>query len=107
MKPRTTTTTCTLSNVLTALTVVCWAVTAAMAAIDWAGAVTGRVFSAFAVAAGMTVITLVANVRQTTGRATHVLAVAVANAPRDSYYRGYGDCAKDALDPDDPGEPEL
>ncbi|MEU7590651.1 hypothetical protein AB0A95_30715 [Micromonospora sp. NPDC049230] len=70
------------------------------AVVTWLGTglFSGQTRTAIVGLAGaLTVAALAVNVRQVaTGSVRHV-TVAVARAPREAYYRGYGDAAQDAL----------
>ena len=88
----------TVANVLITCAVVAWMISALVAALDWHGAVSGRAAALGAVAAAITGVAIVVNTRQAEGK----VVLTVARAPRDQYYRGYGDCAEDAF-----GGPDL
>ncbi|MEU4367583.1 hypothetical protein [Micromonospora chersina] len=88
------------ANVLLAAAILVFLVAGVLATID--GAVSGRAFGVGLVGLGVATAALAANTRCVAGG----LAVTVERAPRDQYYRGYGDAAEDALGdgpgPDDP-----
>ncbi|MFI1197666.1 hypothetical protein ACH4T9_31020 [Micromonospora sp. NPDC020750] len=81
--------TCKASNRLLVLTGLCWMATIALAALDWHGAVTGRTFALAALAGAATTATIIINSRQVGTASTRVVTVAVARAPRESFWRGY------------------
>lgn len=84
----------TLVTALPWAAVALWVLAGLVAALDWSGTVSGRSLALFGLAGATTVATVVANAR----RAEQRIVSAVEQAPRQEYYRGYGDGAGDALD---------
>jgi hypothetical protein len=87
----------TAANILTAIAVAGWLAIAVLPS-HWRA-------NALAVAGAATVAAIVVTLRQVAGSSVQTLTGAVAAAPRDAYYRGYGDAAQDAFNPE-PGGPE-
>ncbi|GAB3817546.1 hypothetical protein [Micromonospora zhanjiangensis] len=83
--------TCKTVTVLVGVAVLAVLISAGLALID--EQLSGRAWALFAVGFGFGLIGLAANSR----RAERNLATAVASAPRNEYYRGYGCGAEDAL----------
>lgn len=73
-----------------------WIITSAIAVLDWHGALSGFAFAIGSLAAAATVVALAVNSRQTGAGVCNV----VERAPRDQYYRGYGDASDDVLSGD-------
>lgn len=92
---------CRAANVLIGVTAVVLVAAGIVGALDWDGAVSGRAYAVGLIGIGVGVVALAVNARQATGQGVQVLEHAVAQAPRDQYYQGYGDGAADALDPPD------
>ncbi|MFG1776582.1 hypothetical protein ACGFIG_09155 [Micromonospora sp. NPDC049048] len=84
----------------TALTVIAVAAWLAIAVLPSHWRVT-----ALAIAGAATVAAIVVTLRQVAVGSVRAVTTAVAAAPRDAYYRGYGDAAQDAFNPE-LGEPE-
>lgn len=81
----------TRNNALLISAVSAFALASALAVVD--GVVSGRAFAVGAVGLGIATVALAMTTRQAAGE----LAIAVKRAPRDQYYRGYGDAVQDAL----------
>lgn len=92
--------TCKAANILIASAVVVLAIAAAIGVIDWQGAVSGRAFAVGALAAALGLAAVITNSRQVASHAIETVTDAVARAPRDAYYQGYGDASADALNGD-------
>ncbi|MEU5945163.1 hypothetical protein ABZ793_06320 [Micromonospora sp. NPDC047465] len=86
--------TCKTANVLTVAAVAAWTGYALLALCEVQGSARQ---AALGLAGALTVISVVVTVRQVSGAAVRTVTVAVAAAPREAYYRGYGDAAQDAL----------
>ncbi|WKU03775.1 hypothetical protein [Micromonospora sp. HUAS LYJ1] len=88
----------TAANVLVAAAVASWAAFILLATV---ADETHHLYTALGLAGALTVVGLAVNTRQTGSRGERVITVAVAAAPREAYYRGYGDAAQDAFGRDD------
>lgn len=90
--------TCKAADALIAAAVTAWTVYIVCAAMETHPS-TRQI--ALGAAGGLTVLSLAISFRQVAASSTRVVTVAVAAAPRQAYYRGYGDAAKDAFSGDD------
>ena len=82
----------TITNIIRAAALLAFVVAAVIALLDQHGPVSGYAVAAGAVGAGLALLAHTLASRQDREQ----LKAHIASAPREAYYRGYGDCASDA-----------